>query len=518
MTADATPIVSFHNVGVRFGSLVALDAVTLDIQPGSIHCVLGENGAGKSTLMNVLFGLHRPTTGELRVAGRAAQFRSALDARRAGVGMVHQHFRLVPSLTVADNVLLGRERTTLGVVRRNQEREEVRALSERFGLAVDPDARVASLPVGLKQRVEILKALGGGADILILDEPTAVLTPQEIDALFVVVRGLRAQGKTILLVTHKVREVMQLADRLSVLRRGQLVATLPIAEVDPPNVARLMVGRTVSDVLVRPATGTSEIVLDVRQLRVRGERGELVVDDASFTVSQGEIVAVAGVEGNGQTELVEAIAGLRPVEDGTMVLAGQPLDKVDPAARRRRGIAYVPEDRFDRGVARDDTVVANMSAMRLRRHRRHGILDWTALRRWTGEMIERYDIRAAGPMAPVRTLSGGNVQKVILARELEERPRLLLAAQPTRGLDVGATDYVHRALLDARAKGCAVLLVSADLDEVLRVADRIVVILRGRIVSDTPAARATREKIGLDMMGLAHTPVPEAYTAEEAQV
>lgn len=503
-TRAAEPLhVEFVGVSKRFGSLQALSEVSFAVPRGSVHCILGENGAGKSTLMNVLFGLVQPDQGELRVDGRAVHVRSALDARALRIGMVHQHFKLVPSLTVAENILLGQERVRGLFIDRARAEREVAELSQRYGLAINPKDRVENLSVGLRQRVEILKSLSYGAELLILDEPTAVLTPQEAEALFAVVAQMRSLGKTILLITHKVHEVMKVGDSLSVLRRGRLVATQPAQNLIPGEISTLMVGREVSQTLERPPQGVGAVVLKVGGLSARSEQGREVLAEIGFELRRGEILGIAGVEGNGQTELVEALAGLLKINRGSLTLDGQEVSRHSPRRRREAGLAHIPEDRLDRGVSPGESVAANMTATHLAapRFARGGLLNLNQIRRWVGEQIRRYDVRGGGAETPMRSLSGGNMQKVVLARELESDPKVLLAAQPTRGLDVGATEFVHRALLAARQCGCGVLLVSADLDEVLKLSDRIVVMYKGRMVGELEAG-ADPAEVGLYMTGL----------------
>lgn len=487
----------------RFGSLIANDGVDLTVAPGEIHCLLGENGAGKSTLMNVLFGLLRPDAGQIRVDGEPVRFADPGDAIQRGIGMVHQHFMLVPVFTAAENVVLGFEPTRrLGFLDRRRARADIRRLSGEFGLEVDPDAVVEELPVGLQQRVEVLKALQRDANLLILDEPTAVLTPQETDALFAIMRNLAQSGRSVLFITHKLKEVLAVADRITVMRLGRVVGTTTPAESDEQALATMMVGRDVELVVRKREARTGEPVLQLTGLTLQDERGVTTVDHVDLEVRAGEVVAVAGVQGNGQTELAEALLGLRPVQSGSIRLDGKELTGATPRQALRAGIAYVPEDRQREGLVLDMSIAdnlvldlhdvapfAHLGARRLGEVRDSG-----------GHKLREFDIRASSVEATVGTLSGGNQQKVVVARELSRPIRLLVATQPTRGLDVGSIEYVHRRMVEERDKGVAVLLFSSELDEILALADRVAVMYRGGIVGIV-APTAGREQIGLMMAG-----------------
>jgi ABC-type uncharacterized transport system ATPase subunit len=487
----------------RFGALVANDGIDLTVEEGEIHCLLGENGAGKSTLMHVLFGLLHADAGEIRIDGRPVHFADPGDAITRGIGMVHQHFMLVPVFTVAENVVLGFEPTRrFGFLDRRAARADIRRLSGEFGLEVDPDAVVEDLPVGLQQRVEILKALQRDANLLILDEPTAVLTPQETDGLFTILRSLAASGRSILFITHKLKEVLAVADRITVMRNGRVVGTTTPAESDEDELATMMVGRNVDLVVRKSEAHPGEPILELDGLTVEDERGVTTVDQVELTVRSGEVLALAGVQGNGQTELAEALLGLRPVHAGTIRLEGKDLTGATPRQALRAGIAYIPEDRQVEGLVLSLSIADNLilDLYDLPPYAKHGARDLDAVRE-SGERKRRdFDIRATSVETPVGTLSGGNQQKVVVARELSRPIVLLVAAQPTRGLDVGSIEYVHRRVVEERDRGVAVLLISSELDEILALADRVAVMYRGGIVGVVPPG-VGRERIGLMMAG-----------------
>jgi simple sugar transport system ATP-binding protein len=494
------PLVELRGITKRFGTLVANDAVDLDLEPGAIHALLGENGAGKTTLMRILYGLVRADAGEITVAGRRADIRSPRDAIAAGVGMVTQHFSLVRPMTVAENLVLGRPggvRLDLRAATR-----EVEAASERFGIRVKPSARVDSLSVGEQQRVEILKALSRECRVLILDEPTAVLVPQEVDVLFQTLRRLASSGMAIVFISHKLREVVELTGRVTVLRRGRVVASVATASVDARALAQLMVGDIATAPIGRKAARPGPALLRLDGVTVLGGHGLPALRDISMEVSGGEIVGVAGVSGNGQTELVETLSGMRPPSSGSIVLDGAPLHADGVPEMLRAGIGRIPEDRHQ-SVISEMSVAYNLVLEHLDEFRtRDGRLDERRIRRHADELIDRFDIRAQ-PRDPVRTLSGGNMQKVILARVLSRDPVLLVVSQPTRGLDVGATEYVRAQLLEQRARGAGVLLVSEDLDELLALSDRLVVLYEGRITGSMATADADVGRLGLLMAGRA---------------
>ena len=487
----------------RFGSLVANDAISVDIAPGQIHALLGENGAGKSTLMNVLFGLLQPDEGEILVDGVPVTFASPADAIAAGIGMVHQHFMLVPVFTVAENVELGDERVgPLGMLRAGEAQEAVREVSRRFGLEVDPAAVVEDLPVGIQQRVEIIKALTRNAQCLILDEPTAVLTPQETDELLAIVRQLRDSGKSIVLITHKLREVREAADVITVIRRGQVVASAVSPQTSEAELAALMVGREVNLTVDKGEANAGGPVLSVQGLSVYDAEDRAVVDDVSFEVRAGEILCIAGVQGNGQSELVEALVGLADRTAGEVLLDGVAILRRGTRAILELGVGYVPEDREHDGLVSSFSLAQNLvlDVVDRRPWSRRGILDRGAIQRNGAALVEQFDVRARDASVTAGTLSGGNKQKVVLAREMSRDLRLLIAAQPTRGLDVGSIEFVHRRMVEARDAGTAVLVVSTELDEVYALADRILVMYRGRVAGIVEPS-TPRDDLGLLMAG-----------------
>jgi len=485
----------------RFGDLVANDAIDLVVEPGEIHALLGENGAGKSTLMNVLYGLYHPDEGEILIDGEPVSFAGPGDAMRAGIGMVHQHFMLIPVFTVAENVELGHERTRLGFLNRRAARREVREVSERYGLQVPVDALVQDLPVGVQQRVEIIKALIRDAQVLILDEPTAVLTPQETDDLIAIMRSLKESGTSIVFITHKLREVRAVADRITVIRRGKVVG-----EASPTStsaeLASMMVGRPVSLEIEKEPRVPGEEILAVDGLRVVDHTGQVTVDNVSFSVRAGEIYALAGVQGNGQTELTEALVGLEQVESGTVSLEGRDVTRAGIDAMIGMGVGYVPEDRLHDGLISSFSVSENLILdLYHREPYSNGIsLNLDKIRENAAERIEEFDVRTSSIEHPASTLSGGNQQKVVLARELSRPLKLLIVAQPTRGLDVGSMEFVHRRIVAERDNGAAVVVISTELDEVLGLADRIGVMYRGKIIGEMPAG-ADAGQIGLLMAG-----------------
>ncbi len=507
-----TPAVELLDITKSFGRLVANDRVSLAVAPGTVHALVGENGAGKTTLMRVLFGLYQPDAGEIRVAGTPARLRSPLDALRLGLGMVHQHFMLVPPLTVAENITLGREPRRGVAFDRARAEGAVAEISRRHGLRVDPRARVATLSVGEQQRVEILKTLYRGARVLILDEPTAVLTPQEVDELFGVLRSLVAHGDTVILITHKLREVMEIADRVTVMRHGRVVGEKPTAATSIEDLAELMVGRAVLLDVDKGPVHPAAPELTVRDLVVRDERGLEAVRGLSLTVRAGEILGIAGVEGNGQAELVEALAGLRRPAAGEILLAGRAITRLPPSGRFRAGLAHVPADRLARGLIGDYTLADNLilGSQREAPYARRGWLDRAVIDRHAARTLATYDVRPAEPRAAARTLSGGNQQKLVVARELTRGARVLLAAHPTRGVDLGAIEFIHRRLVAERDAGRGVLLVSSDLAELLSLADRLVVLYEGRIVHETTPAATDERTLGLKMTGHGTPPATRA--------
>jgi len=478
--------------------------VDLVVEWGEVHALLGENGAGKSTLMNVVYGLSHPDSGEIVYDGEPVVIRRPEDAIRRGIGMVHQHFMLIPPLTVAENVVLGHESARLGMMDLGAASRMVRELSQRYGLEVDPEARVLDLSVGLQQRVEILKALYRGARLLILDEPTAVLTPQEIERLFEIVNNLKAEGKAVIFITHKLAEVMRIADQITVMRRGKVVATKAPGETSPPDLARLMVGRPVLLRVEKGPAHPGDVLLEVDGLRVEDDHHHMALDGVALAVRAGEILGVAGVEGNGQTELVEAIVGLRPARAGRVTIAGRDMTHAT-THRRLHDLSHIPADRQQMGVILDMSVADNLVLPTYNRapFARGLVRVLDAIRSFAARTIKTYDIRVERPEQRTGSLSGGNQQKVVVARELATDPKILIAAQPTRGVDVGSIEFIHRRIVDQRDRGLAVLLVSSELDEVLSLSDRVAVIYRGRIAAVLEGDQIERERIGLLMAGAA---------------
>jgi simple sugar transport system ATP-binding protein len=481
---------------------VANDGIDLTVEPGQIHALLGENGAGKTTLMNVLYGLTQPDQGEILIDGRPVGLHSPRDAIRVGIGMVHQHFMLVPVFTVAENVTLGDERTRpFGLLDRRRMRREVRELSQAYGLGVDPDTRVEDLPVGVQQRVEIVKALVRNAGVLILDEPTSVLTPGETDELFTIARQLKADGRSIIFISHKLKEVQAIADTVTVIRRGRVVGTLPPTASDA-ELAELMVGRNVELGVSKEPAKPGEVLLEVRDLVIEGHPGQAAVNGVSFDVRAGEILGMAGVQGNGQTELCEALLGLRPVAAGTVRLNGRDITAHTPRQRLRAGIGYIPEDRQGDGLIAGFSVASNMVLDVYDRppYARGISLDLNAISATATSRVQEFDVRTTSIDTPVGTLSGGNQQKVILAREIGRDLKVLVASQPTRGLDVGSIEFVHRRIVEQRDRGVAVLIISAELDEIYALSDRIAVLYSGRITGIRPPSVDVAE-LGLLMSG-----------------
>lgn len=496
-----------RGVTKRFDSLVANDGIDLVVEPGQIHCLLGENGAGKSTLMNVIFGLLRPDEGEMLIDGEPVWFTNSGEAVRRGIGMVHQHFMLVPVFSVAENVVLGFEPTkSFDRLDYAKARDDIRRVSKEFGLEVDPDAIIEELPVGLQQRVEILKALDHDAQLLILDEPTAVLTPQEIDALMTIMRSLADSGKSILFITHKLKEVKEAADVITVIRQGRVVGTAQPTDSEG-TLASLMVGREVILTVEKEVRSPGDDVLEIRDLVVRDDRGLPAVNGVSLDVRAGEIMALAGVQGNGQTELVEALAGMRFVESGTITLRGRDITNKTPREILDHGLGHVPEDRHRNGLVLSMSVADNLVLNTPRRapFARHGSRNLNAVRDHATQVVRDFDIRATSIFEPVSSLSGGNQQKVIVARELSRPLTFFVASQPTRGLDVGSIEYVHRQIVRQRDEGNGVLIVSSELDEVLSLGDRIAVMHQGKITGVVEPT-TSRETIGLLMAGVSEEP------------
>ena len=490
----------------RFPGIIANDDITLQLRKGEIHALLGENGAGKSTLMSVLFGLYQPEEGTIRKDGREVRIESPNDANALGIGMVHQHFKLVECFTVLDNIILGVEPTgKLGLLKKAEARERVVALSKKYGLQVDPDAKVSDITVGMQQRTEILKMLYRDNEILIFDEPTAVLTPQEIDELMQIMRNLSAEGKSILFISHKLNEIMAVADRCTVLRKGKYIGTVDTKDVTAETLSSMMVGRSVNFHVEKKDMTPGKVILDVRNMTVASHAHKNnAVKNVSFQVREGEIVCIAGIDGNGQTELVYGLTGLEPLVSGTITLNGQDVTKTSIRERSILGESHIPEDRHKHGLVLDYSLEDNIVLQRYFEPEfdNHGFLKRKNIRAYADRLIDQYDIRSGqGPVTMARAMSGGNQQKAIIAREIDKSPSLLIAVQPTRGLDVGAIEYIHSQIVAQRDAGKAVLLVSLEMDEVLDVSDRILVMYDGEIVGQLDPKKTNPEEMGLYMAG-----------------
>ncbi len=500
-----------RNIVKRFPGVLANDHVNFSLRKGEVHALLGENGAGKTTLMNIIYGLYHPDEGEIFVDGQKVTIDSPHDAIRLGIGMVHQHFMLVPVFTVAENLILGAEPTKGWSLDLKAAREAVQRLSDQYGLEVDPDAVVEDLPVGVQQRVEILKALYREAKVLVLDEPTAVLTPQEVEELFVIMRQLTERGVSIIFITHKLKEVMEIADHITVMRRGKVVGTTTPQETNEQGLAAMMVGREVVLQVDKGPANPGDVVLEVRDLKVEDERGLLAVDGVNLEVRAGEILGIAGVQGNGQTELVEAITGLRHIRDGKVLLGGHAVPPRAPRFLIEHGMGHIPEDRQKHGLVLSYTIADNLVlctyykppfAKGMQRNQ-------AAVIENAHRLVEQFDVRTPSIFTTAGSLSGGNQQKVIVAREFSRPLKLLVANQPTRGLDVGSIEYIHKRIIQMRDQGAAVLLISAELDEIMSLADRIAVMYHGKIVAVLDAEKAERTELGLLMAG-SQAPQPEA--------
>ena len=494
------------NITKRFPGIVANDNITLQLKKGEIHALLGENGAGKSTLMSVLFGLYQPEEGVIKKDGWVVEIKDPNDANALGIGMVHQHFKLVECFTVLDNIIMGVEPCRHGFLQKAEAREKVLALSEKYGLRVDPDALVEDITVGMQQRTEILKMLYRENEILIFDEPTAVLTPQEIEELMQIMRNLAAEGKSILFISHKLNEIMSVADRCSVLRKGKYIGTVDIKDTTREELSRMMVGRDVEFVVHKEPARPGKTILEVEDMTVASKsHNNNAVKNVSFSVRAGEIVCVAGIDGNGQTELVYGLTGLEPLKGGKITLEGQDITNAPIRKRSTMGMSHIPEDRHKHGLVLDYTLEDNMVLQRYFEPEfvsRAGFLKRKAIRDYAGRLIEQYDVRSGqGPVTVARSMSGGNQQKAIVAREIDKDPELLIAVQPTRGLDVGAIEYIHRQIVAQRDAGKGVLLVSLELDEVMALSDRILVMYEGEIVGELDPKTTTVEELGLYMAG-----------------
>ena len=504
--SNAPYAIEMVNITKRFPGIIANDNVTLQLKRGEIHALLGENGAGKSTLMSVLFGMYQAEEGVIKKNGEVVKIMSPNDANALGIGMVHQHFKLVECFSVLDNIILGVEDTKNGMLQRDKAREKVMALSERYGLSVDPDAIIEDISVGMQQRTEILKMLYRDNEILIFDEPTAVLTPQELEELLQIMKKLAAEGKSILFITHKLNEIMEVADRCSVLRKGKYIGTVDVAGCTKDDLSRMMVGRDVEFAVQKEDPKPAEVVLEVENLCVASKRSKKnAVNNVSFKVRAGEIVCIAGIDGNGQSELVFGISGLENTAGGTVKFCGQDITAAPIRKRSLMGMSHIPEDRHKHGLVLDYTLEDNMILQRYFEPEftsKFGFLRRKNIRSYAQRLIDQFDVRSGqGPITISRAMSGGNQQKAIIAREIDKDPKLLIAVQPTRGLDVGAIEYIHKQIVNQRDNGKAVLLVSLELDEVMTVSDRILVMYEGEIVGELDPKKTTVEELGLYMAG-----------------
>ena len=498
-------VIEMLHITKEFPGIKANDDVTLQLRRGEVHALLGENGAGKSTLMSVLFGLYQPEQGTIKKNGEEVRIKDPNDANALGIGMVHQHFKLVECFSVLDNIMLGVEPCKAGFLQKSAARKRVVELSEKYGLRVDPDALISDISVGMQQRVEILKMLYRDNEILIFDEPTAVLTPQEIDELMEIMRGFKKEGKSILFITHKLNEIMAVADRCTVLRKGKGIGTVEIAKTTKEELSRMMVGRDVQFAVEKAPAKPGEPVLQVKDLKVPGRvHKKDAVRDVSFTVRAGEIVCLAGIEGNGQTELVYGLTGLEKVTGGSLTLCGQDITHASIRQRSKDGMSHIPEDHHKHGLVLDYTLEKNLVLQRYWEpaFQNHGFIKQGEVRAYADKLIEQYDVRSGqGSVIIARSMSGGNQQKAIIAREIDKDPKLLVAVQPTRGLDVGAIEYIHKQIVAERDRGTAVLLVSLELDEVMNLSDRILVMYEGEIVGEFDPKTTTVEELGLYMAG-----------------
>ena len=503
------PVIEMRGISKQFGTFFANKNINLELKKGEIHALLGENGAGKSTLMNILSGLLQPTDGQIYMNGQAVNIANPTVANNLHIGMVHQHFMLVNDFTVVENIMLGNEMVQGLRLDYKKAKAHIMNLSKQYGLAIDPDAKVANITVGMQQRVEILKTLYRGADILIFDEPTAVLTPQEIDELMVTLKSLASEGKSIIIITHKLAEIKQVADRCTIIRRGESIDTVDVATTSAKELADMMVGRSVSFKTEKKASSPGELFLNVEDLVVKDERGIVATKNLSFQVRRGEVVGIAGIDGNGQSELILALAGLIPIESGKIELGGQDIVGKSPRQITELGFGHIPEDRHKYGLVLPMKVEENL-VLKSYYHTPYsekGFLRFQAIEKKAKALIEQYDVRTVSEKVPVKALSGGNQQKAIIARELSLNPDFLIAANPTRGLDVGAIEFIHKALIAERDDQKAVLLMSFELDEILNVSDRIIVMHDGHIMADIPASETNEQEIGLMMAGTSYEEV-----------
>ena len=506
-------IIEMLRITKEFPGIIANDNITLQLKKGEIHALLGENGAGKSTLMSVLFGLHQPEKGEIKKNGQVVKINNPKDANDLGIGMVHQHFKLIEIFTVLENIILGVEPNKMGFLQRKEARQKIVKLSKQYGLQVDPDAFIEEISVGMQQRVEILKMLYRNNDILIFDEPSAVLTPQEIDELIEIMRGFAKEGKSILFITHKLNEIMSVADRCTVLRKGKYIGTVEIKDTTKEELSHMMVGRDVNFIVDKKEDTIGDVILSLRNVTVASKISKkYAVNDVSFDVRAGEIVCLAGIDGNGQTELVSAITGLEKMNKGKISLCGQDISKASIRTRSKKGMSHIPEDRHKHGLVLDYTLEENIVLQRYWQpeFEKNGFINKKEVRSYADKLCKQYDVRSGqGTVTIARNMSGGNQQKAILAREIDKKHELLVAVQPTRGLDVGAIEFIHKQLVATRDAGKAVLLVSLELDEVMDVSDRILVIYEGEIVGELDPKVVTVQELGLYMSGAKRNIVKE---------
>lgn len=510
MVQDQQCVIEMRNITKTFGTFTANHQINLQVKKGEIHALLGENGAGKSTLMNMLSGILEPTSGEILLNGKEETISSPTVANKLGIGMVHQHFMLVDAFTVTENIILGSEKTRFGLLNKKEARREIEEVSKRYGLSVNPDALVGDISVGMQQRVEILKTLYRGAEVLIFDEPTAVLTPQEIEELMTIMKELVKEGKSIILITHKLDEIKAVADRCTVIRRGEGIGTVNVKEVTSQQLADMMVGRAVSFKTVKKPANPQEVVLDIKNLVVKENRGVVAVKNLSLEVHAGEVLGIAGIDGNGQSELLQALTGLRKVESGSIHLNRDEITHLKPRKITEAGVGHVPEDRHKYGLVLDMSLAENIALQTYYQepYSKMGILNYGEINEHARELIQEFDVRTVNELVPARSLSGGNQQKAIIAREADRDPDLLIVANPTRGLDVGAIEFIHKRLIEQRDKMKAVLLVSFELEEILNVSDRIAVIHAGEIVGIVDPTQTSEKELGLLMAG---------YSLEEAR-
>lgn len=511
------PVIEMRNISKRFGDFYANKNINLKLRKGEIHALLGENGAGKSTLMNILSGLLEPTDGQILMNGQEVTIDSPTKAEKLGIGMVHQHFMLIDAFTVVENIMLGDEPVKGVTLNEEAALDKIMKLSNQYGLKVDAQSRVESISVGMQQRVEILKVLYRNAEVLIFDEPTASLTPQEIDDLVVTLRALADEGKSIILITHKLEEIKQVADRCTVIRRGESIQTVDVASSTAKELADMMVGRSVSFKTDKVAAHPGEVLLSVKDLVVKDERGIEAVDHLSFDVRRGEMVGIAGIDGNGQTELVLALNGLMKIDSGSVDFKGRDISSDSPRQLFEDGVAHIPEDRHKYGLILDFPLDQNMALKHYYKepYSQHGFINQRAITDEAVQLIDKFDVRTSSAQAPAASLSGGNQQKAIIAREIAAQPDLLYAANPTRGLDVGAIEYIHKALIDERDRNKGVLLMSFELDEIMNLSDRILVMFDGKIVANIPASETNTQELGLMMAG---TPYEEVLAQRQKGV